>query len=69
MIYSVCTVTKEETFEVIESFLKKNSEFFLENFINPLDGTNTNGTLQIYPNNHDGMFIARIRKGGVKDGI
>ena len=46
MIYSVCTVTKEETFEVIESFLKKNSGIFLENFINPLDGTNTNGTLK-----------------------
>ena len=48
---------------------KKNSEFYLESFINPIDGTNTDGTLQIYPNNHDGMFIARIRKGGVKDGI
>ena len=69
MIYSVCTITKEETFEVIESFLTKNSEFYLESFINPIDGANTDGTLQIYPNNHDGMFIAKMRKSGVKDGI
>ena len=60
---------KRRNFRGYRILLKEKFRIFLENFINPLDGTNTNGTLQIYPNNHDGMFIARIRKGGVKDGI
>ena len=70
LIYAVCTISKEETAGVIESFLSNNSTFRLEEFINPIDGSSCNGMLQIYPKDHDGMFIAKMRKnGGVKDGI
>ena len=70
LIYAVCTISKEETTRVIESFLSNNSTFRLEEFINPIDGSNCNGMVQIYPKDHDGMFIAKMRKnGGVKDGI
>ena len=69
LIYAVCTISKEETAGVIESFFSNNSTFRLEEFINPIDGSSCNGMLQIYQD-HDGMFIVKMRKnGGVKDGI
>jgi 16S rRNA (cytosine967-C5)-methyltransferase len=61
LVYSVCTMTVAETQGVVSSFLEAQPGFQLEPFPNPLDGSLTNGTLQIWPQDADcdAMFIAR----------
>jgi 16S rRNA (cytosine967-C5)-methyltransferase len=63
LLYAVCTFTREETIEVIESFCADHSGFALDPFNNPLTGEPTGGSLQIWPwdGPGDGMFIARLR--------
>lgn len=69
LIYSTCTINKEENIEQISNFLKKNKNFLLEKI--ELDGidenifpTKTKGYLEIYPNIHnmDGFFIAKLKR-------
>jgi len=64
LIYAVCTLTTEESRDVLERFLADHSEFSTEAFDNPLTGEPTGGTLQIWPwdGPGDGMFIARLRR-------
>jgi 16S rRNA (cytosine967-C5)-methyltransferase len=63
LIYSVCTLTTAETTSVVTTFLEKHPEFQLDPFPHPLvDGSPTNGTLQIWPQDadSDAMFVARL---------
>jgi len=62
LVYSVCTLTPAETVNLIKVFLSASPEFRLDPFPSPLDGSDTNGTLQIWPQDadSDAMFIARM---------
>ena len=62
LVYAVCTITKQETTEVIDHFLEKNPLFKYESFLNPMNNERCDGFLQIFPQNYDGMFIAKLRK-------
>lgn len=62
LIYAVCTITLPETTEQLDTFLTAHPEFEREPFHHPLTGEATDGTLQLIPSRHDGMFIARLRK-------
>lgn len=73
MVYSTCTITREENLGQVEDFLAGHPEFMLED-LTPLiprsldvDGTMAGGYLQILPHRHgmDGFFIARMRKEGI----
>jgi 16S rRNA (cytosine967-C5)-methyltransferase len=69
LVYSVCTSTPMETKQVVASFLAARPEFCLDPFRDPLRGTDTDGTMQIWPQDadSDAMFIARmIRKSAPK---
>lgn len=65
LLYAVCSITREESVEVIERFLADHPNVSLDPFANPLTGEATNGTLQIWPwdGPGDGMFIARMMRG------
>lgn len=66
MIYSTCTLNKEENEGNIDWFLKNNKNFILEPiFLGNLENIiyNSNGTMCILPNEYmDGFFIAKLRK-------
>ncbi|OPZ74029.1 MAG: Ribosomal RNA small subunit methyltransferase B [Firmicutes bacterium ADurb.Bin456] len=73
MVYSTCTLLREENAGQVENFLASHPEFALEDLsgflpgVLDLEGTLTNGYLQVYPHLHgmDGFFIARLRKKGL----
>lgn len=66
LVYSTCTVTKEENIWLINKFLHEHKNFKLDGFSIKLkeniDGRN--GYIEVYPNTHgiDGFFIARMVK-------
>ena len=65
LIYSTCTLLREENEGVVEAFLAENSEFSLEPL--PLPGNfpkNETGMLALVPGEFDtdGFFIARLRR-------
>ena len=65
IIYSTCTILKEENEKIIEKFLEKNSNFKLEKIEieNKMmkNYTNSDGKIQLYPNeNNDGFFICKL---------
>ena len=69
LIYSTCTILKEENVELVKSFLDNNKEFQLVGFNDLLKSgdkmeTAKEGFLQLYPHIHktDGFFIAKMRK-------
>jgi 16S rRNA (cytosine967-C5)-methyltransferase len=62
LVYAVCTLTLPETHEVMAQFLTRHPEFTLCPFAHPMSGERVNGTLQINPENHDGMFIAKCSR-------
>jgi 16S rRNA (cytosine967-C5)-methyltransferase len=62
LVYAVCTITTPETEEVVAQFLHKHPEFSPCAFTHPFSGEPLDGTLQIIPDNHDGMFIAKFRR-------
>ena len=66
MIYSTCTLNKEENEENIEWFLNKHKDAHVEKiFLGNMDNFvyNANGSLTILPNEYmDGFFIAKISK-------
>ncbi|MDD2554372.1 MAG: 16S rRNA (cytosine(967)-C(5))-methyltransferase RsmB [Desulfotomaculaceae bacterium] len=73
LVYSTCTITREENLGQVEDFLVRHPEFVLED-LTPLlprvldnDGTMAGGYLQLLPHRHamDGFFIARMRKEGI----
>ena len=66
IVYSTCSMEYEENWNVVESFLKLNNNFYLEsgkNFV-PNQWLNTEGCLETFPprDKIDGMFAARIRR-------
>jgi len=73
MVYSTCTIAREENLSQIENFLSGHGEFELEDLSTLLPaeldaaGTIKKGYLQILPHLHgiDGFFIARMRKKGI----
>ena len=64
LVFAVCTLTRPETEDVVNSFLERNDRFKLDPFQNPLTGEETNGTLQVWPwdGPGDAMFIARFKR-------
>ena len=68
LVYSTCTIEKEENIELIKRFLQENKEFKLVGFNELLDEeifeTTKQGFVEIYPNIHgmDGFFIAKMAR-------
>ena len=66
LVYSTCSILKEENDEIIGEFLKKNREFSIEKINVPKNHpfyTYINDKyLKVYPNdNHDGFFISILK--------
>ncbi|HEY9059514.1 MAG TPA: 16S rRNA (cytosine(967)-C(5))-methyltransferase RsmB [Pseudobacteroides sp.] len=70
IVYSTCTIGKEENRDLVERFLTNNKEFdfcgFNELLPEVLREYSGNGYIEIYPNINkiDGFFIAKMRKRG-----
>ncbi len=65
LVYSTCTITNEENSEVVEKFLKQNSEFEIINAVEYLPKLNQQGPyIKTFPhiNGIDGFFISKLRK-------
>jgi 16S rRNA (cytosine967-C5)-methyltransferase len=62
LVYTVLTVTRFETVEVIDAFLRSHPEFRLDAFPHPLQEVPPAATIQLWPQVHDGdaRFIARL---------
>ena len=65
LVYSVCTVTPPETSLLVRRFLEERPDFRLDPFPSPLNDAETNGTIQLWPQeiDADAMFIARMLRG------
>lgn len=65
LVYSTCTIEKDENLEVVEKFLSLNPNFKIEDINDclPLKLRGEQKTLQLYPNIHktDGFFICKLR--------
>ena len=64
LVYSTCTVLKEENEAVVEAFLKDHPDFALAPFDLPGIGRVEDGMLTLWPHVHgtDGFFMAKIVK-------
>ena len=69
LVYSTCTVSKEENEEIIKKFLDSHSEFRavdITELIPDKIGKDTakNGYITLYPNidKTDGFFIAKLKR-------
>ncbi len=65
LLYSTCTLTKEENEGVVEAFLKENPNFALEKLpLPPVFPENETGMQLLIPGQYDtdGFFICRLRK-------
>ncbi|MBQ1704026.1 MAG: 16S rRNA (cytosine(967)-C(5))-methyltransferase RsmB, partial [Oscillospiraceae bacterium] len=64
LLYSTCTILKEENENVVSAFLNENSEFELEPFTLPGPFGESGGMLTILPFEYgtDGFFICRMRR-------
>ncbi len=64
LLYSTCTVRKEENEEQVMAFLSDSKDFEAEDFVLPGIGKSENGMLQLWPQRHgtDGFFIAKLRR-------
>lgn len=62
LVYTVVTITRQETTGVVEAFLESTPDFHLQPFPHPLEDGKTNGTLQLWPHLHDGdaRFVAKL---------
>jgi 16S rRNA (cytosine967-C5)-methyltransferase len=71
LVYTVPTVTRSETVEVVSAFLGSHPQFRLNAFAHPLEDVTPAASVQLWPQVHDGdaRFIARmIRSPLPKDG-
>ena len=64
LLYSTCTVRPEENEDIVDSFLRENSEFERVDFALCGNIASERGMLTLYPHIHrtDGFFIAKLRK-------
>lgn len=68
LVYSTCTIEKNENINLIEKFLKENQEFSLVDFSELVDNSEKllthTGYLELFPNVHDtdGFFIAKMKR-------
>jgi 16S rRNA (cytosine967-C5)-methyltransferase len=65
LMYSTCTLVRNENEAVVESFLRNYPEFYLEKLSLPeIFPENTTGMLTLVPGQYetDGFFIARMRR-------
>jgi len=65
LLYSTCTVLKQENEDVVHAFLDKHDDFFLEPLALPeVFPENTSGMLTLIPGEYDtdGFFICRLRR-------
>lgn len=65
LMYSTCTLTREENEGVVEAFLKENTDFYLEKLPLPdIFPENESGMLALIPGAYDtdGFFICRLRR-------
>ena len=65
LLYSTCTLVREENEGVVEAFLKENSEFYLEPLNLPaVFPKDESGMLALVPGEYDtdGFFIAKLRR-------
>lgn len=64
LIYSTCTIEKNENINIIKKFLKHNKDFELSSINNTKLPNSENGYIELYPNIHntDGFFIAKLIK-------
>ncbi len=62
LVYTALTVTRSETIDVVSAFITAHAEFSLQPFPHPLEESTTAGTLQLWPQIHEGdaRFIARM---------
>lgn len=62
LVYSTCTIISDENQQVVENFLSKNDEFYLEEF--ELFGNEKHKMITLLPHIHgtDGFFIAKLRR-------
>lgn len=63
LVYSTCTLRREENEEIVDRFLSENSDFEALDF-SFSDIKSENGKLTLYPHIHntDGFFISKLRK-------
>ena len=63
MVYSTCSILKQENEEIIKEFLNKNTSFKLVNInVNENNNFQANGMLKLYPNDkNDGFFICLLQ--------
>ncbi len=70
IVYSTCTIGKEENRDLVEKFLTLNKDFSFEEFTELLPDVlkeySGNGYIELYPNINkiDGFFVAKMRKRG-----
>ena len=64
LLYSTCTVRKEENEEVVSSFMADDERFESVDFELPYVGWSSLGMMQLWPHRHetDGFFIAKMRR-------
>ena len=68
LVYSTCTIEGEENRQVVEKFLGKHGDFFLEDAGSFLPcGSRKEKMVQLYPQRDgiDGFFIARMGRKGL----
>ena len=65
MVYSTCTILREENIDVVNKFLANHSDYAVEKINTTIDGVVVeNDTCAFYPHltNSEGFYIARLRK-------
>ena len=69
MVYSTCTVLREENLDMVHRFLNNNRNFIMEDITDLIPDklrkeNCRNGYLELYPNVHgiDGFFISRLKR-------
>jgi len=66
LVYSVCTISRAEGVQVVETFLGEHPDFTAEDLSGQLPGAGDGPFLQLLPHREgtDGFFIARLRRDG-----